>query len=354
MREMDRRTFLKRAGLVAAGSAAVGLGAGLVGPDLLKRLRRPWDEGAFPPPGRPRVLVARIDSYRDDLEGIVESGLREVGVEVAGRSVLLKPNLVEHDPDTAINTDPRLVAATVLAMRRLGAASVAVADGPANRRDTASMLEASGFADVLGEVGAPFVDLNIAPARRVVSPAHFTDLGALWLPEPVLDADVVISMPKMKTHHWAGVTLSLKNTFGCVPGRIYGWPKNVLHWAGITEAIMDVAAAVRPSVQIVDGIVGMEGDGPLNGTPLDAGLLLFGTDPVATDSTAALSMRLDPDAIEHIHEAGRFLGQADLERVHQVGEDPEAHATPFAVIPGFEHLRIGSTATDGGGHDGLT
>ena len=74
-------------------------------------------------------------------------------------------------------------------------------------------------------------------------------------------------MPKLKTHHWAGVTLSLKNFFGCMPGRVYGWPKNVLHVRGIPESILDINAAVRPHLAIVDGIVGMEGDGPIMGDP---------------------------------------------------------------------------------------
>jgi uncharacterized protein (DUF362 family) len=74
-------------------------------------------------------------------------------------------------------------------------------------------------------------------------------------------------MPKVKTHHWTGVTLSMKNMFGVVPGSRYGWPKNVLHWAGINESILDICATVRPHFVIADGIIAMEGDGPLNGTP---------------------------------------------------------------------------------------
>ena len=349
MTPMDRRTFLRRAGIVAAGSAAVGLGAGAAIPGLLRRLDRPWDDDAFPPPGRPKVLVARVASYDVDLETTVEEGLREVGASLAGRSVLLKPNFVEYDPETVINTDPRLVAATVLAVRRLGASSVVVAEGPGHRRDTPFVVSASGLGERLGEVGARFVDLNLAPVTRVPLHARFTELGELWLPAPVVDADVVISMPKMKTHHWAGATLSMKNCFGCVPGRIYGWPKNVLHWAGLQEAIVDVASAVRPELQIVDGIVGMEGNGPIDGTPVQAGVLVFGTDPVATDSTAAVVMGLDPAGIWHVSEAGRFLGQADPEQIVQVGEDPERSMTSFDVLPVFEDLKTGP---DGGGDAG--
>ena len=354
VKPIDRRTFLKRAGIVVAGSAAVGVATGIGVQSIVRRLDRPWDEAAFAPPGRPRVLVARVASYESDLETIVEDGLRDVGASLGGRSVLLKPNLVEYDPDTVINTDPRLVAATVLAVRRLGASSVVVAEGPGHRRDTPYVISASGLGERLSDVDARFVDLNLAPVTRVPLHSRFTELGELWLPRPVVDADVVISMPKMKTHHWAGATLSMKNCFGCVPGRIYGWPKNVLHWAGLQEAVIDVASAVRPDLQIVDGIVGMEGNGPIDGTPVGAGVLLFGTDPVATDSTAARVMGLDPSGIWHVNEAGRFLGQADPELIAQVGEDPEGSMTSFDVLPVFEDLKMGSASgANGAGPDGF-
>jgi uncharacterized protein (DUF362 family) len=196
---------------------------------------------------------------------------------------------------------------------------------------------------VLSELDVRFVDLNVAPVRRVGLATSYTRLGELWLPEPVLDADVVLSMPKLKAHHWVGVTLSLKNCFGCVPGRIYGWPKNVLHWEGIPASILDIAAAVQPNLVIVDGIVGMEGDGPIMGTPKEAGHLIFGTDPVAADATAARLMGVDPERVDYLREAGRFLGQVHLEDIEQRGEDPEADEVPFELIPEFGGLRVGST-----------
>lgn len=345
---IDRRTFLKRAAVVAAGAAAAGTAGGVLVPRIVERLRRPWEADGFPPPGTPPVAVVRSASYEGDLEGTVLDGLREIRADVAGRSVLLKPNLVEFDPNTVINTDPRLVAATASAMRRLGAVSVIVGEGPGHRRDSQFVVTASGLLDALDAVGTRFVDLNTAGLVRVPLHSSFTSLGELWLPAPVVQADVVVSMPKLKTHHWAGATLSMKNCFGCVPGRVYGWPKNTLHWAGLVEAIVDVAAAVRPEIQIVDGIVGMEGNGPIQGTPIEAGVLVFGVDPVATDATAARLMGLDPTRIEYLAEAARFLGQGDLERIRQVGEDPEREATSFHVLPPFEGLKVGSTGSTGG------
>jgi uncharacterized protein (DUF362 family) len=136
--------------------------------------------------------------------------------------------------------------------------------------------------------------------------------------------------------------LSLKNCFGCLPGRVYGWPKNALHWVGIDNAIVDVAAAVRPSYAIVDGIVAMEGNGPIDGTRLDMGVLLFGNDPVATDTTATTMMGFDPSRVTYLREAARFLGQGDPERIAQVGEDPSGHSVSFTPAPGTESVATGS------------
>ena len=86
-------------------------------------------------------------------------------------------------------------------------------------------------------------------------------------------------MPKIKTHHWAGVTLSLKNLFGVVPGSIYGWPKNVLHWQGIDNSIVELAAAIPIHFVIADGIEAMEGNGPLDGSIKHLDYLCFRTIP---------------------------------------------------------------------------
>jgi uncharacterized protein (DUF362 family) len=345
---MTRRQFLARAAVAGAGAAATGLGAGF----WLKGHQRFWDASAFPPPGRPSVAVLRATSYDAGLEQIVLDGLRAVGTDVAGKTVLLKPNLVEFDPGSAINTDPRLVAAAALAMKRLGAESVVVGEGPGHRRDTQFVVQASGMLDALAAVETPFVDLNTAPLVRQTLHSSFTSLRELWLPETVVAADVVVSMPKMKTHHWAGVTLSLKNCFGCVPGRVYGWPKNALHWAGLEQSIIDVGAAVWPHVQIVDGIVGMQGNGPIQGDPVNAGVLVFGTDPVATDTVAARLMDVDAAKVTYLQQAARFLGQGRWDLIRHTGEDPERAAVDFAVLPRFDYLKVGATSGSGGGDVG--
>ena len=338
MSQMDRRAFLRRS-VIAAGAVGV---AAIVGEDVLRRRHAEqafWNPDAFPPPAQARVAVLRATTYDHDLESTVLEGMRAIGADVRGARVVLKPNLIEYDAATTINTDPRLIAATVLALRRLGAADVVVGEGPGHRRDTGYVVARSGLLDALDAVDARFVDLNLDAVRRQRLQSSYTALRELWLPTTIADADVVISMPKMKTHHWAGLTLSLKNCFGCVPGRIYGWPKNALHWAGLEQSILDVAAAVRPDYAIVDGIVGMEGNGPISGTPVPANVLVFGDDPVATDTVGARLMGFDPAKVAYIAEAARFLGQGDIDHIRLAGEDLDAATKDFAVLPQFRSMK---------------
>jgi uncharacterized protein (DUF362 family) len=349
-RPIERRRFLRGAAVVGGGVALGAAGAelllrhngsgGSTPSGTLTPFGRPaFDTAAFSPPGSANVAVLRHTSYDAGLETAMADGLTAIDADVSGAHVLLKPNFVEYDASSAINTDPRLVAAAALTFRRMGAASVTVGEGPGHRRDTEFVTASSGLLDVLKEIDVPFVDLNTDAVRPVQLHSSYTDFAELWLPQAVANADIVVSMPKMKTHHWAAVTLSLKNCFGCVPGRVYGWPKNALHWAGLQQSILDVAGAVRPDYAIVDGIVGMEGNGPISGTPVPAGLLVFGDDPVATDVTAATLMGFDPEKIDYLREAGRFLGQGDLAKIHQTGEDPRGDIRDFQVLPPFTGMK---------------
>jgi uncharacterized protein (DUF362 family) len=126
--------------------------------------------------------------------------------------------------------------------------------------------------------------------------------------------------------------------FGMVPGARYGWPKNILHWKGIQESILDLCATVPVHFVIADGIVAMEGNGPLNGTSRPMGRIVLSDDPVAADATCARLMGFEPDRIAHIREGSRFLGNASHALIEQVGETVDAPANPFQVVPEFRHL----------------
>ena len=178
---------------------------------------------------RSRAAILHADSYDGPLDRTLIEGLRLFDLSLRGKTVLLKPNLVEYIPGTEVNTDPRLVGAAASAFLALGAKSVVVGEGPGHQRDTFLVLAESGLEKELQARRIRFVDLNRDEIRQVRLQTGFTGLDRLWLPRTVLTSEVVVSMPKVKTHHWAGVTLSMKNLFGVVPGVAYGWPKNLLH-----------------------------------------------------------------------------------------------------------------------------
>ena len=149
----------------------------------------------------------------------------------------------------------------------------------------------------------------------------------------------------MKSHHWAGVTLSMKNLFGVMPGIYYGWPKNVLHHAGIMESILDITATLRPQFAIVDGIIGMEGDGPIMGSPHPAGVLVVGRNLTAVDATCSRIMGIDPHEVSYLASAEDWLGPIAESRIRQVGETAASVQTRFALlddIPAHRGLRLTS------------
>ena len=285
-----------------------------------------------------RVMIRRAASYEQELGTIIYESLVEFALPVKDKIVLLKPNLVGLDPLGVMNTHPAVVAATRESFLRLGASQVLIGDGPAMDRDTEAILESVHLREFVGPLARIFVDLNIDDVERVPLATKASRLKELYMPKTVLGADLVVSMPKLKTHHWAGVTLSLKNMFGTVPGSCYGWPKNVLHWAGIDNAILDINAAVKPDFAIVDGIVGMEGNGPIQGTPKACGALIFGDDPVAVDATCCRVMGLRPERIKYLAAAGTMLGNIKADKIQQVGENIAAVWSKFAVVKEFSGL----------------
>jgi uncharacterized protein (DUF362 family) len=217
---------------------------------------------------------------------------------------------------------------------------VVIAEGPGHRRDNEYLLRASGLYDVIKEHSVRYVDLNSDDVRPRRLNSSFTNLQQLYLPETLFNADLLVSMPKLKTHHWAGVTLSLKNMFGVIPGSVYGWPKNALHWAGIHGSIVDINSSLPiPQFAIVDGIVGMEGNGPLQGEAKNSGVLIFGNDLVAVDATAARLMKIEPRKINYLEMAGEFLGNLAYDKIEQIGEDLEKLQQDFRVIENFQDLK---------------
>ncbi len=291
------------------------------------------------------VAVLKVSSYESELLNKLEEGMREAWPDaqafVRDKTVVLKPNLVEFDQNTCINTDPRLVLACRELFLKLGAKSVLIAEGPGHRRDTWDLADQAGYRKIISNFDSSFVDLNLDDVKSVRA---YGDSMDLFLPKSIFNADLVVSVAKMKTHHWAAATLSMKNFFGIVPGAIYGWPKNLLHYQGIDKSIVELNRIVRHSFAIVDGIVAMEGNGPIQGTPVSAGVVVMGKDVAAVDSTCARLMKLDPLKIAYLKDATALripgLGAIEEGQIDQRGENIRSLARPFAVINDFAGLRL--------------
>jgi uncharacterized protein (DUF362 family) len=317
--------------------------------DLLKALplaamaacrKPPYRRGDFTIPARSAVGLFAAADYDFDLAPIIGRGLREVGGDFRGKSVLLKPNMVEFAPGAMINTHPAVVVGAATALLSAGAREVVVGEGPGHRRDIEYLLDATGLGDHLRQARIRFVDLNHDDVKVVPLSSRFTRLDALALPVEVLRADVVVSVPKLKTHHWAAMTASMKNMFGVLPGAVYGWPKNLLHVHGIENSILDLNATVRPQFTIVDAIVAMEGDGPIMGKPRTVGMIAMGTDLVAVDATCARVIGLDPAKIGYLSEAAQFLGNLDERQIDQRGESVARYRTRFDILEQFKPLQL--------------
>ena len=291
---------------------------------------------------RAEVFIGRADAYDARIADLIYEGLATLGIgrqQIRGKRIVLKPNLVETALDRPqINTHPAMVVAAADVFRRLDAREVIVAEGQGHRRDSLLVLEESGMGRELDAHRLPFVDLNHDEFVPVRNAGLKTSLHELYLPQTIVEADWVVSMPKLKTHHWTGVTCAMKNLFGVMPGVVYGWPKNVLHHEVIFESIFDIGATVKPSLAIVDGIIGMEGDGPIMGTPKPARCVLVGRNAAAVDATATRIMGLNPYGIGYLTSASGVLGPIHEHNITQRGETIESLKTRFDVLD-LPHLK---------------
>lgn len=318
---------VRRAMLVGGSLAA----AGVMGYPLIKRAAR----------HRAPVFIARHQRYDGSLtrtirDGLLAAGLTEKGL--AGKRVVLKPNLVE--PSRAVphmTTHPAMILATAEVFRGCGA-HVVVGEAPGHVRDTEMALVESGVQEALDSTGLEFADLNYEEVQWVKNRGGASRLAGFYFPRSIVEADLIVSMPKMKTHHWVGVTAAMKNMYGTIPGIKYGWPKNVLHHAGIPQTVFDINASLPKVITVVDGIECMEGDGPIMGSPKQMGLVLVGTNAAAVDATICRLMRFDPARISYLQLAADRLGPIDDRLIDQLGEAWEPLARTFEILD-TPHLR---------------
>jgi uncharacterized protein (DUF362 family) len=318
---LEQRTLARRTLLVGAGAATAGAAA------------LPWLRALFARPAP--VFLARGQRYDGPLEQTIRDGLLATGIDPAamrGRKVLLKPNLVEPSRQSPqVTTHPAMIVAAAEVFQRWEA-EIAVGEAPGHVRDTEMAVAESGLAEALDTAGIEFRDLNYEEPVWTKNLGGASKLPGFWFPRSIAEADLVVSMPKLKTHHWVGMTAALKNMYGVLPGIQYGWPKNVLHHAGIPETVCDINASLGKTIAIVDGILCMEGDGPIMGTPKPLGLVAVSANLTALDATCARVMGLEPKRIGYLQLTAGRLGPVQERLIVERGEPWRKLATPFKLL----------------------
>jgi uncharacterized protein (DUF362 family) len=316
-----RREFLRRLGQAGIVVGAAGA-AGALG--LLSKGRWRAAKVAKAPPdrrvpdlaGKPPLAVALGGGVAASVRAAIE-GVGGIGRFVRpGETVLVKPNMAwDRTPEQGANTNPDVVAEVVRLCFEARAARVVVADVPVH--DAARVAERSGIAAAARLAGA---DVQIPPGPGFV----LASIGGLILEDwevfaPVLSADRLINLPVVKDHGLTRLTCGLKNGYG-----LLGGTRARLHQQ-ISTSIVDLAAAFRPTLTVVDATRVMLRGGPTGGRLDDVklvGAIAAGTDPVALDAWGATLLGLDPEEVPHVTQAeARGLGSiragtGPLEEIH--------------------------------------
>jgi uncharacterized protein (DUF362 family)/Pyruvate/2-oxoacid:ferredoxin oxidoreductase delta subunit len=314
----------------------------------------------------PRVAIAACPDYQDDhvaaavsaLFGALQGDFRAA----PGERLLLKPNLLSAAaPDRAATTHPAVFRAVAQALSARGAV-LTYGDSP-GIENTERVARVAGIAAVAESLGIPLAEFDTS--EEVAFPEGRV-LKRIFVAKGVLDADGIVDLPKFKTHALMTFTGAVKNLFGCIPGTLKA-KEHVRHpnAEDFAEMCVDLAAYLRPRLCVMDAVVGMEGNGPRNGTPRSIGLLLASTDPVALDAVAGAIAGLAPDEVPTTRLGGETgLGTCDLDRIETVffraPSDPSvapetataAAMTPGLRLPGFrlpdaEHSTIRFVTTRG-------
>ncbi|MCQ1534604.1 DUF362 domain-containing protein [Methanosarcina sp. KYL-1] len=245
-----------------------------------------------------KVSIVRCPDYSDTKKAIAEAldllgGLEDI--INPGDCVLLKPNILAATaPEAAATTHPAVVAAMCEFVLEAGGKPI-VGDGAgiSHPGATAKALKASGIEEAARKAGAKVVNFETAGFTKVKVPDPL-QFRELYLAKPVLEADVVISLPKLKTHELTYYTGAVKNFFGALPLNY----RKKAHYLGkrelFGEAVADIYSVIRPRFAVMDGVMGMEGKGPSHGDPINSGLILASPDCVALDIVAAELIGFDP------------------------------------------------------------
>ncbi len=298
-----------------------------------------------------RVAVLQCDSYDTALlTRKINEGAALLGgfgrFIKPGMNVLLKVNLIGPlPPESAAVTHVEFIRAVIRLLRPLGC-GIWVGDSSGGaiggKAQTGRSFTVSGIAKMAEEEGAVAKNFD----REGVAEVKTADGSPMYLAKPVFDADLIINLPKLKTHVAALYTGAVKNLYGCIPGlQKAHYHKQAQSGREFGEVLCEVNRHIRPGLVILDGVVAMDGQGPTAGHPYAAGKILMGTDPLALDTVAARMIGKDiRELAAYAASVREPLGESDLSRIEVCGD---YNAPP--KLPGFRLPRVMNAETRAGG-----
>jgi uncharacterized protein (DUF362 family) len=221
--------------------------------------------------------------------------------------VLIKVNFITDKTwDTGATTDPVVVEAIIKKLEELPV-KVYVVESDATITNADKAFEKTGMKNMCKRNGVEWLNLSHVQDKVKLEVPNGEALQSITVPRLVTES-AVISAAKLKTHLNTTVTLGMKNMFGLLPDKF----KGKYHMKGISKVVVDINTVLKPAVTVIDGFVGMEGEGPIDGTPVKMNLILAGKDVIATDATAARVMGFNPYEITHIRKAfEKGLGRSE-------------------------------------------
>ena len=232
-----------------------------------------------------------------------------------GDKVLIKPNLIAPRPASdAAQTDPAVILATAKLLKDAGAKPF-IADSSA-WKNTEACLKVLGIDKSLKKLGVPFENLNTSKRHKVAG-SH------LGISTVALEADKIVNLPKFKAHQQLGATFAIKNMFGCVCGKEKAF-RHFSHGRSpekFTEMLIGIYKLLSPAITIIDGVVAMEGMGPLSGTPKLLGYIIGSTDPIACEIICCDIVNFNPKNMPIIQTAKKMgFGCSTRENIQTVGD----------------------------------
>lgn len=289
-----------------------------------------------------QVAVVKVGS-REIFEAVREAVDRIGGIGrflSPGQSVILKPNYTGNVPeDSGGVTSCAVLEAVICLVREAGAGAITILEGCGTiALGTRKIYENLGVDQLAKRHGVTLLDANLQPMceRR---DDRFRELSQVSVTEQVYDGSLIINIPVMKTHPLVDVTVAMKN----MNGLLSPYDKRHFHDLNLRRAIVDYHMVLPSYLTIVDGLIGMEGMGPVEGMPVPMGLILAGSNPVAVDAVAARIMGFDPEAVVYLKDAADIglgpVAEQDIEvcgrQIREVQRRFEPAVPKRAEYPGI-------------------